>query len=176
MKISRASVLRLQGNPEAFSRKLNRGKGGRRADLGNRFFRSRYEANYARFLNFTKVKWEYEAKTFWFEKIKRGSRSYTPDFYLPASNEYHEVKGWMDPKSATKLKRMAKYYPEIKVIVIGKEWFTAANRQGLCRLIAGWECQHKAHQSDTGSPVPLFLTTQTRETPRGMYGHRLCRL
>lgn len=145
MKLSAIAVKRLGSNPESFSRKINRGLSGRRKDLGDQFFRSRYEANYARFLNFNKEKWEYEKKTFWFLKIKRGVRSYTPDFYLPEKGEFHEVKGWMDPKSLTKLKRMKKYHPDVRVIVIDSSWFKAANRQGLCRLIPGWECSHKRH-------------------------------
>lgn len=152
MKISIAMAKRLGLNPESFSRKLNRGVAGKRDDLGGQYFRSRYEANYARFLNFTKQRWEYEKKTFWFLKIKRGVRSYTPDFYLPETNEYHEVKGWMDKKSATKIKRMAKYYPTVKLIIIDGKWFQNANRQGLCRIIPGWECEHKRH---AGVPVTL---------------------
>ena len=145
MRISQAVVRRMGSNPESFSRNLNRGKAGGRDDVGGQYFRSTYEANYARFLNFSKEKWEYEKKTFWFLKIKRGVRSYTPDFYLPEKDEFHEVKGWMDPKSVTKLKRMKKYYPNVRVIVIDGAWFKAANRQGLCRLIPGWECSHKRH-------------------------------
>lgn len=120
----------------------SRSHGGRRVDLGNQYFRSSYEANYARFLNFQHIQWEYEARTFWFEKIKRGSRSYTPDFWLPIAKEYHEVKGWMDQKSQTKLKRMAKYYPDVKVILIDGHWFKDAERKGICLIIPGWECKH----------------------------------
>jgi len=119
-----------------------RGRGGRRADLGDRYFRSRYEANYARYLNWAKIPWEYENKTFWFEGIQKGNRSYTPDFWLPSKNVYNEVKGWMDPASKTKLDRMKRYFPEIKVIVIGADWFREAERQHLCSMIPGWECQH----------------------------------
>lgn len=145
MKISRNMVMRLQNNPASLARGP-RGKYGRREDLGNQFFRSRYEANYARYLNFTNQLWEYEKKTFWFDKIKRGVRSYTPDFYLPQTNEFHEVKGWMDKKSQTKLKRMKKYFPEVKIVVIDGGFFSAANKQGMCRIIPHWECLHKAHQ------------------------------
>jgi hypothetical protein len=115
---------------------------GRRADLDDRYFRSRWEANYARYLTFAKVRWEYEPKTFWFEAVKRGTRSYTPDFWIPAEGVFHEVKGFMDPESATKLKRMAKYFPDVRVVIINKEWFSQAERQGLCRLIPFWECRH----------------------------------
>jgi hypothetical protein len=90
------------------------------------FFRSSWEANYALYLDFLIKqkqikKWEYEKETFWFENIKRGVRSYKPDFKVYNNNttiEYHEVKGWMDSKSKTKLKRMTKYYPEISVVLI----------------------------------------------------------
>lgn len=93
------------------------------------FFRSSWEANYALYLDFLIKqnqieKWEYETETFWFEKIKRGVRSYKPDFKVFKKNgdiEYHEVKGWMDNKSKTKLKRMKKYYPLIKIILIDKD-------------------------------------------------------
>ena len=137
---------RLRENPESFGGGNRRGKGGRRSDLDDRYFRSSYEANYARFMNFSKIAWEYEAKTFWFDEIKRGTRSYTPDFFLPATNEYHEVKGWMDAKSITQLKRMALYYPAIKIVVVDGTFFKSANKQGLCRLIPGWECNHFAHR------------------------------
>lgn len=120
---------------------------GKRADLGGTYFRSRWEANYARFLEWLKkqkqiAKWEYEVHTFEFVKIKRGTRAYTPDFkvtYASGKYEWHEVKGWMDPKSVTRLRRMEKYFPEEKVIVIGSEWFRDAKRQGIPSLLQGWE-------------------------------------
>lgn len=92
------------------------------------FFRSEWEVYYARYLDFLKARgeviaWEYEADTFWFEKIRRGVRSYTPDFKIVFKGgllEYHEVKGYLDPKSITKLKRMKKYHPHIKLVLIYK--------------------------------------------------------
>jgi len=91
---------------------IHTSKKGRRADLDNRFFRSDWEANYCRFLKFQKVEYKYESKEFWFEDIKRGCRSYKPDLYLPKEDRYIEIKGWLDNKSFTKLKRFKKYYPE----------------------------------------------------------------
>ena len=93
------------------------------------FFRSKWEANYALYLDFLIkqkqiFKWEYESDTFIFEKIKFGTRSYRPDFKVYDNEKdfsYHEVKGYMDAKSKTKIKRMAKYYPEIKLIIIDKD-------------------------------------------------------
>jgi hypothetical protein len=118
---------------------------GMREDL-NRFFRSAWEANYARYLNWLVKhkqiqKWEYEVDTFEFHTIKRGSRFYTPDFKVfevSGSHAYHEVKGWMDPKSATKLKRMAKFYPNEKVILIDKPAYKSIERQ-MKNAIPNWE-------------------------------------
>lgn len=92
----------------------------------NIYFRSLWEANYALYLDFLIkqnkiVSWKFESKTFWFEKIKRGVRSYTPDFEVVSISgeiEYHEVKGWMDKKSVTKIKRMNIYFPDVKLFVI----------------------------------------------------------
>ncbi len=95
------------------------------------YFRSKWEANYALYLDFLiKDKqirsWEYEKDVFIFDKIQFGTRSYRPDFKVlnnDSSVEYHEVKGYMDSKSKTKLKRMARYYPDVKLILIDKEFY-----------------------------------------------------
>ncbi len=95
----------------------------------NYFFRSLWEVNYALYLDFLIkqkqiLSWKYESTTFWFEAIRRGVRSYKPDFEVELNNgeiEFHEVKGWMDSKSKTKLKRMAKYHPNIKIVLIDKK-------------------------------------------------------
>jgi hypothetical protein len=97
---------------------------------GKTFYtRSSWEITIAKYLQLLKeigsIKdWNYEPKTFWFENIKRGVRSYKPDFeviYKTGEIHYWEVKGWMDKKSKTKLKRMAKYYPNVFIEVITKE-------------------------------------------------------
>jgi hypothetical protein len=114
---------------------------------GKRFYgRSKYERNYARYLEFQKKNeiihdWLHEPKTFWFEAIKRGVRSYLPDFLVCPSFDtsyWVEVKGWLDPKSATKLKRMAKYYPLEIVVVVDSKWF-AKNNAKMRMLIKDWE-------------------------------------
>lgn len=124
-----------------------RSAGGRRADLGNVYFRSSWEANYARYLNWRMARgevqlWEYEPKTFVFECIKRGTRAYTPDFRVVFPDghvEWHEVKGWMDQKSRTRLARMTKYFPEEVVRLIDETWYRMAKSGGLSALIHGWE-------------------------------------
>lgn len=135
--------LKKNGSRQGYSR----GAGGRRADLGGRYFRSAWEANYARYLNLLVAQkqiasWGFEEKTFWFEAIKRGTRSYTPDFRvtkLDGASEWHEVKGWLDPKSKTRLDRMARYFPSEKIVLIDAAWFRSANKSGLAAVIPAWE-------------------------------------
>ena len=89
------------------------------------YYRSKQEANHARFLEFQKQKklikdWQHEPKTFWFDAIKRGINNYKPDFlviHLNDQQEWHEVKGWMCSKSKTKIKRFRKYYPNERLII-----------------------------------------------------------
>lgn len=128
------------------SNPYSRAKGGRRPDLDNRFFRSAWEANYARYLNFIRdngviALWEYETETFIFHGVTRGALTYTPDFKVTGVDGevvYHEVKGWMDSKSKTKLKRMKKYYPHIVIRVIGPNEYRAIARQ-CAGMLDGWE-------------------------------------
>jgi hypothetical protein len=118
---------------------------GKRADLNNQFFRSSWEANYARYLNMLInqniiIKWEYEPDEFEFVKIKRGNRYYKPDFkvfYSDGSYEYHEVKGYYDKTSLTKLKRFRKYFPHLSLIMIDEQWFKA--NKHLKQIIKNWE-------------------------------------
>ena len=124
-------------------------KAGWRVIGGNRkFYRSAWEANYARYLQWLKERgqiesWQHEPRTFWFEQIKRGCRSYLPDFIVTERNgdeAYHEVKGWMDDRSKTKLGRMAKYFPEVCVVVIKQREYDEIRRK-VSPIIPGWETQ-----------------------------------
>ena len=90
----------------------SRTKSGKREDVGGIYFRSSWEANYARVLNYQGIKWEYEPKEFSFGDTKRGARVYIPDFYLLETGEWMEVKGWLDNKSKDKLIKFRKYYPK----------------------------------------------------------------
>ena len=118
----------------------SRAKGGKRKDLDNIYFRSSWEANMARYYNFIGVKWEFEPKTFVFKDIRRGSVSYTPDFYLPEEDRWIEVKGWMDGKSKTKLKRFKNQYPEEykKLTLITEKEYKEIERK-MKYFIKNWE-------------------------------------
>lgn len=133
-------------HPEMFPQtRTRRGRGGRRDDLGGRYFRSAWEANYARYLNWLVARgevreWSYEPETFEFP-IKRGSRFYTPDFRVTERDglvRYHEVKGWMDPRSATKLRRMARYHPGVPMVLVDKEAYRAI-ASSVSGMVPSWE-------------------------------------
>lgn len=126
-KIIRAKVK--VANPRPFMMNTMEGRfqsGDYENSKGTMYFRSKWEANYALYLDFLVknrqiAEWEYEAQYFEFDKIRHGTTRYLPDFKVTLLNgkfEYHEVKGYMDSRSKTKLKRMAKYHPEIKLILI----------------------------------------------------------
>jgi hypothetical protein len=111
-----------------------------------KYYRSRWEANYARFLQWLKENgkikdWKHEPQTFWFEGVKRGCVSYLPDFWVEELNEstsFHEVKGWMDDRSKTKLKRMKKYYPNISLVLIQRKEYKVIENN-FSKIIIGWE-------------------------------------
>lgn len=112
------------------------------------FYRSRWESNYAYYLEWLKsqgliAKWEHEPHTFWFEGIKRGCVSYLPDFRVTENDGrqiYHEVKGWMDDRSKTKIARMAKYHPDVKLIVIDSKGYKAIAAK-VGGIVPGWEAE-----------------------------------
>lgn len=126
----------------------SRCKRGFRDDLGDGkiFFRSSWEANYARYLNLmveTKqiLSWEFEKDTFIFPNQTKGPVSYLPDFkviLLDGSIEYREIKGWMDAKSKSKLKKFKKYYPEVSLVLIDSTQYKKIERTYKL-LIPLWE-------------------------------------
>lgn len=109
------------------------------------YFRSKWEANFARYLECCKQNgaihdWEYEPQTFWFEGIKRGVCSYKPDFKRYNSEtqwDWIEVKGHMDNRSITKIKRFKKYYPKEILLVYDGEWFS--DYHNILKRIPGYE-------------------------------------
>lgn len=108
------------------------------------YFKSKWEAQYAQYLDWLiKAKeikdWQYEPETFFFDGIKMGTNCYKPDFKVFNNDEtvtYHEVKGYMDPKSKTKLKRMKKYHPSVTVVLIERKQLDEIKRnlKGLIKF------------------------------------------
>lgn len=123
----------------------NATRSGMRKDL-NKYFRSSWEANYARYLNFlveTKVisHWEYESDTFEFSKVIDGVAFYTPDFKVfdkSGNYEYHEVKGWMDKKSEIRLSSMKTFYGDEILVLINSPVYRKLSKT-YKTLIPNWE-------------------------------------
>lgn len=110
---SRNAVTRKLGelDGKVYTKKLSkRSVIGRREDL-NQFFRSNWESNVARWFNHQGKEWAYEPKVFSFldHGVKRGTVSYCPDFRV--GTLWIEVKGFLDPKGKTAIRRFKKYYP-----------------------------------------------------------------
>lgn len=78
------------------------------------------EAQFARVLDFYRMRWEYEPRTFDLEWDEDGNvtTAFTPDFYLPDEDLYIELTT-LRPKLATfknrKLRLMQDRYPEISI-------------------------------------------------------------
>jgi len=105
--------------------------GWRTVGLVTCFFRSRWEANYARYLEFLKqsgdiISWEHECVVFSFPTKELGCYNYLPDFKVTKKDstiEYHEVKGWFDERSKLIFKSMEEYYQDVVIVVIDKKYY-----------------------------------------------------
>lgn len=56
-------------------------------------FRSRLEARWAVFFDVARIKWQYECEGYWIGVDEQNQRQYLPDFYLPETETWIEVKG-----------------------------------------------------------------------------------
>lgn len=141
----RGEEFLIQSDQQA---KKSRGGPGKRADLGGLYLRSKWEANIARYLNWLKamgavLDWKYESREWEFAAIRRGTRFYKSDFEIwfardPQNPVYWEVKGYLDRVSKTKLKRMALYYPEVRIVLIDGPAYRSIASQAR-QTVPGWE-------------------------------------
>lgn len=116
------------------SPKASRGKAGIRKDISEAiYFHSRWEANFARVLNYQDIQWEYEPKTF-----DLGTQNYTPDFYLPDTDEYIEVKNFLWKYSEIRDKKFRELYPNTRLKMILKEDYLKLQNR-YAKLISSWE-------------------------------------
>ncbi len=116
------------------SPKASKGKGGIRKDISDTiYFYSRWEANFARLMNFLKIKWEHSPKTF-----NLVTQSYTPDFYLPGNNLYVEVKNFMWKYSKIRDEKFRRLYPNITLELLLKEDYLRLQKT-YSKLIKNWE-------------------------------------
>jgi len=118
---------------------------GRRDDLGDMWFRSSWEANYARVLNhlmgsYVVRDWEFEPTTFDLGDVG----SYLPDFKVTSidgSSAYHEVKGYMTDEAQAKLDAMEVQHPETRVVLIDPGVYGVLS-ETYASLIPEWEGAH----------------------------------
>lgn len=102
-------------------------KGGKRFGV---YYRSRWEFDVSLWLSELKrrgeiLDWKYEDTEFEFKSIKRGTRFYRPDFHVfeEGRDYFIEVKGFLASKDVTALTRMARYYPDVTVLLMDKKRF-----------------------------------------------------
>lgn len=88
-------------------------KTGARVDLDGIVARSGWEADTMRVLKFHKIDFLFEPVEFRFPPDAKGRTSaYLPDIYLTKTDEYIEVKGYLDARGRNKLRKFKKHYPE----------------------------------------------------------------
>lgn len=146
---TRLKIIRTRfknyGTVAAFKSHGNWKAGWRQIGRKRIFARSRWEANYARYLETLRTKgqlksWKHESKTFWFTGEAKGV-CYLPDFkvtWIAGRVEFHEVKGWMCARSIQKLALMEKHFPEVRIIIIDAKWFKTTGRE-VREKIQDWE-------------------------------------
>ena len=107
------------------------GVGGVQIDLG-RYFRSRWEANFARVLSAMGLAWEYESTAF-----ACGDTFYTPDFRI-GNSYWVEVKGYLTDTARQKIETFRALYPEETLVIVDRPIYRAMQREWEPR-IPEWE-------------------------------------
>lgn len=124
--------IRMRGNKNGINNLIQgpspysgRGRKGYRLIGGvNIWFRSRWEANFARVLDYLGIHFQYEPKTFTI-----GNHTYTPDFYIPSKKLYIEIKGYIDKWSRKRDKLLRKNYPNISLIILDPSIYQSVTKR-----------------------------------------------
>lgn len=123
------------------SPKASRGKAGIRKDISNSiYFYSRWEANIARLYNYLGTAWVYAPSSF-----DIGGQMYTPDFYLPVSDTYLEIKNFWGEYSRIRDMKFRRIYPNLRLNVILKEEYLELEKR-YAHLIPNWEYKNSAFE------------------------------
>lgn len=93
------------------------------------------EAEFARLLDFYKIPWQYEPKTFPLAVDEEGNitEAFSPDFYLPSQDLYIELttrKQALITEKNHKIRAMRERYPTVEVKLL--------NRQDMETLLVKW--------------------------------------
>ena len=124
---SKANLGKKNHNPNGW------GKGGYRNDLRNIWFRSTWEANVARILNYIGIKWEYERNRVFLEDC-----SFLIDFWLPDLEINIEVKGVGFKDNNKKLRQLYHQNPDYPIRIIDGESYRIL-KDRYSNLIDNWE-------------------------------------
>lgn len=136
MKAAMSARYSGSGNP-MFGKPSPHRNGGYREDLGH-YVRSNWEADFARVLNLHKIAYQYEPRTFPLKRITGEIINYTPDFYVPSTETFYEIKGWYHEADEEKIKLFVEQYPEYQFVLIEKTKF--AELAMKYKKLVAWEC------------------------------------
>lgn len=149
-------ILELQGKDDDVSWS----KEGYREDL-DYGFRSSWEANIARLLNYKNIKWKYEAEFIPLDLSKEKvniTPTYIPDFTLD-DNSIIEVKGFWDARSKAKMKFVKEQYPDRKTLVIDADLYHSLYQQ-YHEIISNWEEDNVSTFNDTIQVVGISISNR----------------
>lgn len=130
--VSLETRKKMSINAKRQTHRFSRCHGGLREDLGI-YFRSSWEANYARYMNHVGITWEYESDTF---ELSTGM-TYTPDFKIGAK-EYVEIKGWLTTEAKEKLATFKKEFSDITIRLIQRKEYRELYKT-YSKIIPFWE-------------------------------------
>jgi hypoxanthine phosphoribosyltransferase len=95
------------------------------------------EAEFARILDFYRIEWQYEPRSFPLRRDADGrvTEQFTPDFYLPELDLYIELttlKQSLVTKKNRKLRRLRELYPDIKIkLLYNRDYRSLLLKYGL---------------------------------------------
>lgn len=102
-------------------------------------FATHTELDAAKILDYYRVPWQYEPRTFILERDAAGNilEAFTPDFYLPDLDLYIEVTQMKQSLVTTKnrkVRRLREQYPEIRIKLLYKnDFIQLAKKYDLAR-------------------------------------------
>jgi len=119
------------------------GRSGFRLDLddGN-YYKSSLEADFARFCKYSDMPYKYEPVTFKIVDAAGRERRYTPDFFLPESGLYVELKGIRKDRKYEKNLECLRVLQEKRepiVLVSMKEFYSMLKSENIFHLIENLE-------------------------------------
>ena len=115
----------------------------------NAGYRSKFELALARNLIQNKIKFEYEKhKILYVPKV----RTYTPDFYIPATNIYIEAKGEFDKADRVKMALVKEQHKKLDIRMV---FMNARNRiyKGSKTTYADWCLKHDFRWAEGSIPM-----------------------